>query len=117
MSDLPRFAQEPEDLKRRWIVGVALGLLLLLVCLTAAAFGLKHVLDAKTRAEGTGQQPRPAERVSNVHSELFSRTLSGEARKRAQAETLRHYRWVDKQRGVVRLPIDVAIELVAGGRQ
>jgi hypothetical protein len=59
----------------------------------------------------------PRHTVSRVREDLFAeqrRTEPLNARKRRE---LSSYGWVDRERGIVRIPIEQAIDLVAGGKR
>lgn len=55
--------------------------------------------------------------VSNVRMDLFRAQGAGQALQAEQARRLSQYGWVDRQAGLVHVPIDVAIDLeLAEGR-
>lgn len=61
--------------------------------------------------------PRAPDRIGGLLQTQLSRADEGLRLRREGAETLSHYRWVDRERGIVRVPIDVAIDrLLAGER-
>jgi hypothetical protein len=112
-SRVHEFQQEEERLDRRALV---LLWVILLPFLVVLAFVAKELFDAASRtaeAQGVAQRPEPVAEVSSVRSSLFRRPAAGEVLNAEQRKTLRRFSWVDRQRGVVRVPIDVAIELVA----
>jgi len=109
------FRQEEELIDRGWVVISGAILLPFVVVLGVAA---KVLLGATSRADVAqyvAAKPEPADRVSDVHAELFRRPLAGELLKQQQQKVLGRYGWVDRTHGVVRVPIDVAMELVASG--
>jgi len=63
--------------------------------------------------------PIPAEvgqsKIGLVEQQLFELTTRGERQRAAQLERLRSYGWVDRQAGVVHLPIERAMDLVVQG--
>lgn len=108
------FRQESERIDRRWVFIVGGFLLPFLVVLAAAAAGMFALASRKgAAAQGVFERPDPAAEVSNVSSELFRRPAAGELLKQRQQKQLQRYGWVDRPRGVVRVPIDVAMDLVA----
>ncbi len=107
------FRQEDERIDRGWIVIAGAVLLPFLVVLAVAAQAFFVRASRDEAAQGVPARPEPAAEVSNVHSDLFERALAGERLKAQQRKTLAGYAWVDRQGGVVRVPIDTAIELVA----
>jgi hypothetical protein len=50
-----------------------------------------------------------------VEQQLFERARRGERDRAVREERLRSYGWVDRRAGVVHVPIERAMELVAGG--
>jgi len=96
----------------RWF---SLGIVLLVIVTAAAAFALLggfHVTAPATHAapaaEGSGSAPF-ATLQSAPQDELRSY-------RRAKAAALEGYRWVDRKGGVVQIPIERAMELVAAER-
>jgi hypothetical protein len=63
--------------------------------------------------------PIPADlgssKIAMVEQQLFDRSRRGELDRTAREERLRSYGWVDRRQGVVHVPIDRAMELVAEG--
>lgn len=63
--------------------------------------------------------PMPPElgrsKIGMVEQQIFDKALRGTRDRAAREERLRSYGWVDQRRGVVHLPIDRAMELVAQG--
>jgi hypothetical protein len=109
------FRQEEEHIDRGWSVITAAVLLPFLIVLAVAARVCFVHASRPDAAQGVPTRPEPGGEVSSVHSELFERPLAGERLKAQQQKTLAGYAWVDRQHGVVRVPIDTAIELVAKG--
>jgi hypothetical protein len=107
------FRQEEEHIDRRWLVIAAAIVLPLLVVLAALAQRLFTRASRRDAAQGVPTRPDPAAEVSGVHAELFERPLAGELLEQQQRNTLDRYGWVDREHGIVRVPINVAIELVA----
>lgn len=73
------------------------------------------VLAARSRSLGhapaASAPARPDAEVSNVRAELFSYPGAAERLKADQLHALQGFGWVDRDRGVVRIPIDVAMDL------
>jgi hypothetical protein len=107
----PQVTHEAERIAR-----VTITLTALWVLLFSAALGVIAVVVFNTRsrfdapAEGRAL-PRPRAEVANVRTDLFGAVGEGEARKAAQRRRLSQFEWVDEQHGVIRVPIDVAMEL------
>lgn len=112
----PAFEQEGHDIKPGWIVLVVVVLFIFLTLLSATAAGYLALLRrGEARPQTVVAEPKPEPEVSNVRAELFRRPAAGELLRHEQSQALRRYRWVDKQRGVAQIPIDVAMDVVAGG--
>jgi hypothetical protein len=54
-------------------------------------------------------------KIAMVEQQLFDRSRRGSLDRAAREERLRAYGWVDRTKGVVHLPIDRAMQLVAEG--
>ncbi len=80
-----------------WVVGFTVGIVVTLVVVVMAV----HYLYEATL------QNKEFEQVLSVDSTELREIRT------AEAEQLNHYRYVDKQKGIVRLPIDRAIDLFA----
>jgi hypothetical protein len=63
--------------------------------------------------------PIPAEigrsKIGLVEQQLFDQAVRGERDRAVREERLRSYGWVDRRQGIVHIPIERAMELVAGG--
>lgn len=109
----PLLPREPENVDSRRVVRVALGL----VAATLLALGLSWLLIAR---DGRGLdavrgEPAPA-RVSSAPEPTWQFRSTGAAaeRRRAASERLHSYGWVDRQGGIVHVPIERGIELELG---
>jgi len=71
------------------------------------------------REAARGPLPVPAEmggsKVGLVEQQLFTRVDRGERVRARDLERLSSYGWVDRKAGVAHIPIDEAMQLVAGG--
>lgn len=114
MANEQPLVQEEEHISRGSIVGVTLFVLgfggLLVAISGVLLSGWRRSLPV---AQGVIAAPAPAPEVSNVRSELFRGPGAGQVLKAQQRDQLSRYRWVDRAHGIVGVPIDVAIELVA----
>jgi len=54
-------------------------------------------------------------KIGMVEQQIFDKALRGTRDRAAREERLRSYGWVDSRRGVVHLPIERAMDLVAQG--
>ena len=118
MTQLQPVSQEVEGVSSGRTLGVTLGVLVFGALLAIAASWLlalrAHGLE---HAANVHEAPRPEPSVSHVQSELFRGPLAGERLRAAQHDKLEHYGWVDREHKLVRIPIDVAIELEAQAAQ
>ncbi len=66
-----------------------------------------------------GYGTRPPEvglsKIGLVEQQPFTQAFRGERAKEQQLERLRSYGWVDRQAGVVHIPVEEAMRLVASG--
>jgi hypothetical protein len=74
--------------------------------------GIKAVEEKSGRAAAFDTKRSEIGIVDQVPFEHDTRLKSWKADRRAELE---HYSWVDKSKGVVRIPIEVAMDKVAGG--
>lgn len=104
---------EQSDTGARIIVYSALGLVvgMVLVCLFVVALfkGMQHAMPASRNASRLVNPDRypPAPRLQEHPAEEYKELRARED------ETLDHYGWVDQKAGVVRIPIDQAIDIMA----
>jgi hypothetical protein len=116
-GDNPKVRHEPSDVNVRAITrfGVAFVLVGIAIC-----FLIWFVFDVFRRREQASKTPLPAQRPLNVDA----RQLPPEPRLQpspitdlnrmlaAEEEILNGYAWIDRQRGLVRIPIARAMDLV-----
>ena len=114
MEERPR--QEADILPPRLILFAILGAVGLSVVLVVVAFGVQRASERELRPDGKWPERElgPVMERSNVHEELFSRRGRGQILVLRDKQLLSKFAWVDEQRGIVRVPIDVAMDLVAG---
>jgi hypothetical protein len=107
-----RLSQEPDQIASRRIVAVGIGSILVFATGVVAAW---IVLGARMRVlEPNGPTPathagRP--QVALVNQRLFEQPQT-EAWRAAQRGRLESYGWVDRDRGIIHIPIERAIDLV-----
>jgi hypothetical protein len=116
MTDLQPRSQESERIGSGLTLGITAWVLVFGVALCVVA-GL--VLTARSRAlrhaSSLPAPVRPEPEVSQIRTELFGSPGAGERLKAEQRSALQHYTWVDREHGIVRIPIDVAMELEVQG--
>jgi len=115
----PGVAAEPDRLSARAVVRFAVILTVVSIVALLLVFGLFRLLDARARASEAGptpveaEQPRTAEQRLPPEPRLEIEPAAHLARLRAEEDAiLESYGWVDKQNGVVRIPIDRAMALM-----
>ncbi|HTP87705.1 MAG TPA: hypothetical protein VMJ34_12170 [Bryobacteraceae bacterium] len=104
---------EHRDTDARIIVYSALGLVvaMVLVCLFVVALfkGMQQVIPADRSASRlVNPTPLPPAPRLQEHPAIEYREL-----RRREDDALNHYGWVDQKAGVVRIPIDKAIDIMA----
>jgi hypothetical protein len=93
-----------------------------LVLFFLASVGATRMLAAR-RAEllPEGPPPLPGEagspKIGIVEQQLFANTNTGERWRAEQRRRLDGYGWVDRGAGVIHIPVDRAMDLVAGGER
>lgn len=103
-----RVVQEPDRVPLRG----ALLLVSVAVLVSAGAVGVS-VLLAGARSRGARVSLPPAAATSIPEQSLIERTERGAALRDAQREQLEKYEWVDRDAGMVSIPIERAIDLTA----
>ena len=109
-----REGHEPLTINVRWLVIGAIGILLVLVGSMALMYWLTvsearrpHLPSGEAPVEWTQKNLPPDPHVDpNQAHELTQLTEANE-------ELLSSYGWIDRRQGVVRIPVDRAIELLA----
>ncbi len=95
------------------LVGTMLALGLVLTSIVCAIFYQTTAFRTE-RAEGPVSVPVPAERARFPAPELENRPADSLARLREKEDALlESYGWIDPQRGIVRIPVERAMELTA----
>jgi len=106
--------QEDDILPPRLILYTILGAVGVCLALSLVSFGIQRKRELVLRP--SDQYPEralgPIVERSSVHEELFSELGRGQVQARAAAQSLARFGWVDRERGLVRVPIDVAMDLV-----
>jgi hypothetical protein len=116
MSHLQPASQEADQIRARLPLGITAWVLVFgaLLCVVAVLVLLarSHTLE---RAPSVASVQRPEPEVHNIRTELFRSGGAADRLKADQRRALQHYGWVDRQRGIVRIPIDVAMDLESHG--
>lgn len=104
---------EHGDAAVRPVVLFTLGLAALLVVTALSMVGLFRALDERERADESRPHPMaddqlpPAPRLQTATSDDL------QAHRAREAKLLHEYAWIDPQAGIVRIPIERALELTA----
>jgi hypothetical protein len=112
MTALLPNSQEIERVPRGNTLGLLLGTLLFgtLLCF-AAAWLLSARMGTLHTAVGSAAAVRPQLEVDGVQMKLSAQPGAAQQLQARQREALQGYGWVDRPRGIVRIPIEVAIDL------
>lgn len=105
--------QEDDILPPRLLVYVILGVLVISFVLVAVAFAILRSSERYLRPSGQFSETSlgPIIERSNVYEDLFGQAGDGQILARVSRQTLHEYAWVDKEKRIVRIPIDIAVDL------
>jgi hypothetical protein len=101
-----RRRHEPGEVDSRAIVVAAAGLAVALIVIAAAALGAHRMLRPDRPAAAPVAAEVPAPRLQSSPASDLRALL------RQKNAMLDEYRWIDPSRGVVRIPIDRAMQLL-----
>lgn len=104
---------EPDHAKSRKVVTIAI--------VAAVVFGgsiawVATLMPARRPAVSAIERDAPAQ-VGGVDQTLFDAPLPAEAARRTDRARLESYGWVDRDAGIVHIPIDRAIDLMVEERR
>lgn len=95
---------------------VAVGVVSLLVFFVASVVAASYL---RMRQGEHPSLPIPTEvgrsKIGMVEQQMYNHAMRGERDRAARRERLRSYGWVDRRQGVVHIPVERAMELVAAG--
>ena len=115
---IPEMRHEHRDVNV-WAIGkVAIALILVTIASVFLMFGVFRYFELR---ENAGQEPRPAGASVNAGklppepNLIYNENEAGNLReiRAGEEQLLNGYSWVDRQHGVVRIPIGRAIDLLA----
>jgi hypothetical protein len=100
------------DLDVSYVRWFSLGIVVLLIATAAAAF---IIMGGLRISHPAAREPQPEQGSASAPFATLQSTPQDELRsyRRSKATALEGYRWVDRREGVVRIPIERAMELVA----
>jgi hypothetical protein len=116
---------EHQDLRPQTVYAFLAGLALVVIVISFVLWGLYHVIDAYRMKHQPPQNPLVAPQAETLKTlpESIAKFPQPRLEKNERLEindfrlkeeqTLYSYGWVDQQAGIVRIPIDRAIELIA----
>ncbi len=107
--------RQEEDTVPWGLVGYAFFLMVVLsLALIACAHSLMKAREGELRPSGAFPEKHlsPRREVARVEQELYGEQGKGQALEAKERRALEHYHWVDKDRGLVSIPIDQAMDLV-----
>lgn len=99
---------EPERLDSRVIAWItAAGVVTICVCAVAVKLWLPHRLSIESAVHGEPQ------RIGALEQTLFVSVQTTQRQRSVQEQSLHQYRWVNREKGVVAIPIERAMQLMA----
>ncbi len=106
--------QEPDQLPRALLLRIAAGTVIVGISLCLIAYFFLRAQEHALRPSSKFPEAAlpPPHRVGQVRQELFTITAPQPTPLEAQSRTLEQYGWIDRGRGLVRVPIEVGIDLV-----
>jgi hypothetical protein len=103
---------EKRDLSPPVVVGFALGIVITLLMIFAGIVPFERGLNRQRDGE-RAERTSTAERVAPAPALQTSPAGDLRAQRSKEEATLGSYGWIDRQAGVIRIPIERAIELTA----
>lgn len=118
MAQLQPMSQEAERVRPVATLSITGWLVMfgVLLCIVAALL-LSARVRTLPRAQSAPEAVRPEPEISNVRSELFRGPGAAERLNASQRQKLEHFGWVDRERQLVHIPIELAMDLEARGAQ
>lgn len=105
---------ERSDADARTVAAAGAALVLMLVLVLAAMFGLYRFLAERPRPFDVPRPPLAGARAPQPAPRLEVSPTAALAELRArEAEALTTYGWMDREAGIVRIPIERAMEMIA----
>jgi hypothetical protein len=111
------FEQEEDRVPTRLVMKVFLGASTLLVVLCLLAYFILQARERQMRPSGRflERELPPPHRVAEIRQETFDVLPPQPQRLENSENELHRYGWVDEAHGIVRIPIEQAIDLVVSG--
>lgn len=110
---------EEDRIGSRTIVMVGVGALLVFFVASLAAIGAMKRQQGRINPDGAA--PLPAElgqsKIGLLEQRLFENSNQADVVHRVQRSKLESYGWVDREQGIIRMPIDRGIQMVIAGER
>jgi hypothetical protein len=104
--------QEPDLVPVRNVSAIGLGVILVIAACCLVALGIESCGTRGRAPERPASGPEIPEDVSDIETRVFAVQAQGlEANQRAE-QLLSRYSWVDRDRGIIRVPVEVAYQLL-----
>jgi hypothetical protein len=116
-TDRERARQVPEGIRALLVSAAVFGTFFVGALLVGAAYWWLRDREGRVRPSGAFEEAglQLRERVSGVLQEPFDIPGARPSERELQERELRRFGWVDRERRIVRIPIERAMELMAGG--
>ncbi len=106
--------QEPDRLPRGLLLRIAVGTVAVGLSLCVIAFVLLRAREHGLRPSSAFPEaglPAP-HRVGQVRQEVFTMAMPKPTPLEEQARSLEQYGWIDRRHGIIRVPVEVGMDLV-----
>src|SRR5262249_46710290 len=115
----PDLAQQEDTIPTWGVLGVLAATIAIFAILVAWAWYTTKLEVAVVRPSGQFPEKRlgPRHDVDEVEQRLFEEQGAGQALKIKQREALDRFGWVDRDHGIVSIPIDDAMDIAVEGGQ
>jgi hypothetical protein len=109
---------EPDRIRSGTIIGIGAGSLLIFAIASAVTLAFLHQRRTELNPDwnafpSQGGQPK----VGIVEQQLFENANRAQVQLARKRQALQSYGWIDRQKGVIQMPIDRAIELTLQGER
>jgi hypothetical protein len=107
--------QEPDKVRARRLIGIGFAG----VIITLVSLGIADALLASAgrgRDQGTATPTQAPAEMGTIEQTLVLSTRRGIDLRNEQLEELERYGWADRDAGLAKIPIERAMDIVAGGR-
>jgi hypothetical protein len=108
--------QEEDRVSHFWVIAAMLIVLAISAAMVVWAWATTVQVTAARRPTGDFPEQRlqPSAAPPQANELLFGQPGAGERLNAREAQALTTYRWLDRSRGIVTLPIDQAMDRIAG---